>query len=453
MAPTTECNSCGARRWMRDGQGGYVCPRGHAYTHQEELGDDEAMLGVQTRTIKKSSRKSSSSKRSKDSGIIRLAPHLRILQFQYSLSEQVTWLVERKNMPAHIEGIVRDLWLAWLKQAGISTMNLKSDSVAVYSTSGLLKPSYTLVFLHIATFVLKRGIFYSDFVTWTMQEDFPYFAENSINRYWQNNFGGYPPIPSFTEFQRYETAILNQLYEAGCKFSFSLDQPNLVIRLMEELELPLECYTFYKTISALRGSHIQEAEPIWKCFLHISVCCLFVARAYHKHSNFCKIPTSSLDVLVPFPSDISRPFLSTMTRIIPQKKRGVDKVAYGLFQRYARENDILLKSIIEPDPDILRRDIRPFFKESVLWPREIKSYYSKDIDGARCPVYANLLLRTSNMVGLTPLKLENHSRALDMLINCYSVSLNSSSEKGTDSESKSEGSESLQGGLLDSDAI
>jgi hypothetical protein len=356
-----------------------------------------------------------------------------------------------------MEGLVRDLWLLWLKQAGQSPFLDKNHSVSVYYSSGFLKPCYSLVFIHIASFILKRGMFYSDLVHWTFHEDFPYFAEDNINRSWQNNSGGYPSIPSAGEFQRYQTAILNQICEAGCKFTFALDQPSLAIRLMKELELPVECYAMYKSISILRGSKVENSESIWKCLTHIGACCVFVAKTYHTSSQFRKIPASPLDFLVPMPADISRPFQSSMTRIIPQKKKGVDKVAFSLFQRYATEKEISLKLVIEPTSDNfeVRRDVQSISGEidTEDWPGQIKSYFGKDVDGARCPIYANLLLRTGNFVGIEPLRLEKQLRDLEMLLNCYCLSFYSSSEEEVSASEPDQDSskESFEGESSDSE--
>ncbi|KAJ3301155.1 hypothetical protein HDV03_001230 [Kappamyces sp. JEL0829] len=422
-APRTACH-CGIKKWRRGPiEGTWVCLYGHEFQGQEEVGDDEALLGTQTRTISIRGSRRSSSKKSRSASSEKLPNDYVLLQFQQNLLTQ---------------DLTRDLWLLWLQQMGKAPIAAQGTrrSYVLYP-SHLVTPRHTLMFIHLAAFIMKIDMTLGDLYRLVCgSEGFPYFDPISKTKLAILNAGGYDSFPAPLEMQGEIVTLLNHLYLAGLTIRTAMEQPSLAFRLLKTLELPVELYVYYKTVSKLKGARVLENENIFKAITHTAVCCLWVANVYHhpqvlvqKQTAASYLFSSSIETCCV--QDSETPFLENGAPITEQKKVGVDKIASNLYLesiaahrqdagRQARGEEAnvgiqLAKQMQQATFDFCLQtnaSTDPFPPRSF----ELKSYFQEDLGGNRDPVLRFLLLKTSALLGMDPYPLHDELRKLDILL-------------------------------------
>lgn len=307
-------------------------------------------------------------------------------------------------------------------------------------------------------------------------ETYPYFSLVTKERFHLSFYGGYSVFLDLVTLPSLEVLLLNQLIQAGFQITFQLDQPLFTYRLFKELELPVECYPYYKTISGLLGNSTVHNVAPKNAYLHVGVACLWVARAYYNKSklNFSGLDATCLAFGGRPPPDIRFPFLSSNIVLLKQKNDdGISKVAAGIFNDiFVNENESTsqdnsfqnqpsqtsetTENIRHPFPEHVHSSIANATGElenateelenateelgnateglenategetkgpeyhAFSFPLKLKSYIGVDPDGALDPTFATLLVRTSLFVGVEPNRLLLESRNLDIVLQEYS---------------------------------
>lgn len=191
-------------------------------------------------------------------------------------------------------------------------------------------------------------------------------------------------------------------------------------------------YLHYQTISTLKGKQrVENPNPI-ELFLHMSVCCLWLSKVY-RNKTIKPTKANPMSFVLNGKIDLRAPFIHARSVIVPQKKKGVDKIAYS----------VLLDSLADrPRTTIPLRDrvevVQSYRSISELneseitlsgkdlvhgQTKEIKSYFLADLDGAIETDIASDIGKVSSLSGIEPLKLLAALRDLELILHCYSISI------------------------------
>ncbi|KAJ3033725.1 Pol I core factor CF [Rhizophlyctis rosea] len=258
------CPICRTKSYKKDASGFYVCKFGHQLTGwHEEADDEEALLSMNSRTIKR--RKGRKGKKKRKSTRIPFC-HTAVLHLW------LLYLESQKNLSfsdRHNTRSEADEDSDWAPSSQLSTDG-ESDSASSLSsgfsgTSGESAVSWrgdevgqdarhpagrrlSIVFCYMACVLLRLPVFIPDFRRWASTNQLPYFDEYSILP--ESLFRDYPQaelwcnknranaLPSVPEL-REESVKLSNFFKKTYDVSFpSVNRPLFMLRVLEELMLP-----------------------------------------------------------------------------------------------------------------------------------------------------------------------------------------------------------------------
>ncbi|KAI8901981.1 hypothetical protein BC833DRAFT_575277, partial [Globomyces pollinis-pini] len=284
MAPKESC-SCGSTKWKKINNGEYVCQYGHQYLAVEQIGDDAEFIGSQ-----KFFRSQRKRKRDKETLIQkkRSYPHTVLNKFQKNLKDQLEWLITKQGFPRLLENVVHDMWSIWLSR--LATGYFDSTVIEEFVTLNVdislqhikenISPHVTLIFLRLGCIFLKIPITMTDLLGYIFTTDFPYFFEPTISRYTVTHLQGYNAVPRIEVLSSHESIIANQLISSGVQLIHVKDHPSIILKMFNDLLLPIELYPLYKCLIELIGKRESPDCKRSKPYLLTGTVLCWIARLY-----------------------------------------------------------------------------------------------------------------------------------------------------------------------------
>ncbi|KAJ3035021.1 Pol I core factor CF [Rhizophlyctis rosea] len=293
------CPICRSKKWRKDASGFYVCQYGHQLKgYQEELGDDEALAAMNSRVLKRKRKKRRKDRKDHKRAVFETSssPPLTVAFeiCQCILKAQVEWLISQKKFPKELETAVLHLWLLYLEtrtmsfddrekpvieeiewQQSSQASGTSGDESERSSGSGLSRSStgtaasstaarkeyerhpagrsFTLVFCYLGCIMLRLPVVVADLHRWAATGEMIYFDESPAIP--ETLYTDFPQVRKWCmQHQRYLPSVSDigseshrMIHRLKKKYGLSfpaVNRPMFLLRMMNELLLPVEIYAF-----------------------------------------------------------------------------------------------------------------------------------------------------------------------------------------------------------------
>jgi RNA polymerase I-specific transcription initiation factor RRN7 len=276
------CPTCNSTRWVNNHDGNercQVCGFLRPITLENDSDEGEYVLSMGTRTVRKKEKREKAQKYFK--GFERNRFHL--LSHQVILRKQVWQMVNELDLPQELEELVRGLWEARVEKlaeggkldasvrAEFSTQDPdKSDTEAEegqYGYDPIPMDSMpvivdTIMFCYLGCYILRQPIFLGDFLRWIQKGKFTYLnAYDALPEPMRERLDGLGMKRTVRRQALEEKRLGMRIYRGILGFEKDmglvlppLNVPLCLIRMIQELALPLEVYTATKVIARISGN-------------------------------------------------------------------------------------------------------------------------------------------------------------------------------------------------------
>jgi hypothetical protein len=399
--------------------GEYVCHLGHQYHLQEQLGDNDQLIGSQN--FVRSYRKEK--KEEEEIVQVQKTQHFSLfLHYQRLLKKQTLWLIENKGFPNNIQLVVRDLWVVWVSQLKIPKGN---------ATFEIISPYYTLIFCHIGAKILSLDFHMTDIQKLIYETTFPFFEDILNETTIMNKKGLSQGIPNIHMMQTKENSILlslSNITSIDNNIGRKMDSPITVLETFKLLQLPFELYPLFKELMSLHPKDYKSHQSTRET----ASVCLLLSKLYRSPiSNFIRDyyrnPYSFKSSQIPYYP--FNDYIGLGSIGFDFSKSASEKIAYNISKQYFKDQTRNFnssgKSLFDVGVDSLDLNISNQEIDSSqentsmkVIPMDselkIKSYFKNDINGVKYPEYQIALLKLSAFYSIEIKTLETDLRTLEI---------------------------------------
>jgi RNA polymerase I-specific transcription initiation factor RRN7 len=280
--PCPNCNSVSFVNNQDGNERCQVCGFLRPITQENDSDEGEYVLSMGTRTVRKKEKRERAQKYFK--GFERNRFHL--LAHQVILRRQVWQLVHELGLPEELEEVVRGLWEAKVEKlaeggkldasvrAEFSTQDQeKSDTEAEESNYGHDPVPMgsmpiivdTLMLCYLGCYILRQPVFIGDFLRWIQRGKFLFLnAYDALPEPMRERLDGLGIKRTVRRQALEEKRLGMRIYRSILGFEKdmglvlpALNVPLYLIRMIQDLALPLEVYTATKVIARITGNDFQ----------------------------------------------------------------------------------------------------------------------------------------------------------------------------------------------------
>ncbi|KAF2747886.1 hypothetical protein M011DRAFT_42817 [Sporormia fimetaria CBS 119925] len=279
-------------KYYEEGDDGYLyCQNGHR-KGTLVIGDDENDFSGPARRTVTRKRKEEDFGKQQQYYKGREALTLYLQSLQLILRHQIHFLVHTKSLPEDLEPIIHDLWtlrILSLEPKIATSQEYSSDSqthdvsdTETSDTGNPLRPRLrekklsrtpglmdALALCYLGCLTLRLPITPGDFYTWTSHEQMPYkrairlLPRNMRNKLPASYHASLDPT-TLLRFERFYTTVTDVSFALQQTYGIPwppLNHPPLLLRMLQELALPLEIYDATVRIARILGFDFAISFP------------------------------------------------------------------------------------------------------------------------------------------------------------------------------------------------
>ena len=363
---------------------------GHQYSIQEEIGDDEALIGSQRRhaTI-------STPRERKVVEQVKVEHRIIYLYYQQLLRKQIQWLITHKSYPPELDESAKSLWILWVSLMGDLSIDSLSNSVHL---------SYTLAICFLACNSIGITITAQEVCELPFEQGFPYFVKSGpISN--STKLGGYKVTPDVSKLNADAAIIMNRM-EPYLKLNIDLQQSALALKMFRTLGIPMQLYSKFKYLYYF---HQKTYSTDSKARTTASIC-LLIAKMY---DCYCDVaPKTPIELRSLNLRGSYEHLFASIPVIKTEKRKNNEKIL-----------DVALTSIDSCGDDL---DAQAYGKQTrieevseISLQSSIKSYDYRDKCGFRPRKYVRNLQKISTLLGLQAEKLEQDLQRFEELLDIF----------------------------------